>query len=213
MRECHPLQSYRETAIDRPDDVLYLEINVIRGPKAYAFEYVGDFLGRQTRIMTRLGPGDDQFAGTEDQCRGLGFAQAHNDGGEASGIEFGVTTAERNLFQIQPHAEVGFELGFWGRGRRRIKICRTEKEEMNNDDDTHKIDIMAKHDNALPVADMFCNRISNVPPNPSAHSNTDPARLGVCCAKLIAPVFVVDRAVAAAIAAVVTSSFAAMMCV
>lgn len=146
MRECHPLQSYRETAIDRPDDVLYLEINVIRGPKAYAFEYVGDFLGRQTRIMTRLGPGDDQFAGTEDQCRGLGFAQAHNDGGEASGIEFGVTTAERNLFQIQPHAEVGFELGFWGRGRRRIKICRTEKEEMNNDDDTHKIDIMVKRD-------------------------------------------------------------------
>jgi hypothetical protein len=57
---------------------------------------------------------------------------------------------------------------------------------------------------------MFCNRISNVPPNPSAHSNTDPARLGVCCAKLIAPVFVVDRDVAAAIAAVV-ASFAAML--
>lgn len=80
-----------------------------------------------------------------------------------------------------------------------------------NNDDTHKINIYGEtRQKALPVADMFCNRISNVPPNPSAHSNTDPARLGVCCAKLIAPVFVVDRAVAAAIAAVVTSSFAAI---
>ena len=98
MRERHPLEPYRETAIYRADDILYLEIDVIIGPKADSFEYVRDFLRRQTRIMRRLGPGDDQFAGTEYQCRGLGFAQSHDDGGEASGIEFGVTTAQRNLF-------------------------------------------------------------------------------------------------------------------
>lgn len=48
--------------------------------------------------MGAFGARDDHAAGGEEEGRGAWFTQAHDDGGEAAGVEFGVAAAEGYLF-------------------------------------------------------------------------------------------------------------------
>ena len=51
--------------------------------------------------MRRFSAGDTDFAGGEYECRSAWFTDAHDDGRESTGVEFGVTASECNLFEIE----------------------------------------------------------------------------------------------------------------
>ena len=75
------LQTNRELDVARADDVLNLEL----GELCVEAELLDDtrVLARgEARVVLRLCTSDDHLAGGEDESRGLGLADTHDDGGE-----------------------------------------------------------------------------------------------------------------------------------
>lgn len=100
MGEDHPLQSNGESHVHRPHDILNLEIDARGRFEPDPFDDVGEFFGGQGGIVCAFGARDDHAAGGEEEGRGARFAEAHDDGGEASWVEFCVAAAEGDLFEV-----------------------------------------------------------------------------------------------------------------
>ena len=101
-----PLQADGEANVGRPDNVLDLEIDVRLRLESHPLDDVGELARRQGRIVRRLRPRHAHLARREDEGRGARLPEAHDDGREAPGVEFGVPTLERNLLQVEADAEV-----------------------------------------------------------------------------------------------------------
>lgn len=82
MAAGQPLEADGELDVARPDDVLDLEVGEL-GVEAELLDDAGVFARRQLGVIFGFGAGDDHLARREDQGRGLGLADAHDDSGEA----------------------------------------------------------------------------------------------------------------------------------
>ena len=75
------LQTDGELDVARPDDVLDLEVGELR-VEPELLDDAGVFAGRELRIVLRLGTSHDHLARGEDEGRGLGLADTHDDSSE-----------------------------------------------------------------------------------------------------------------------------------
>ena len=76
------LQTDGELDVARADNVLDLKVRKLCvEPQLLDDSRV--FARRQFRVVFRLGTRHDHLAGREDECGGLGFTDAHDDGGES----------------------------------------------------------------------------------------------------------------------------------
>ena len=105
MAHCQPLQTDGKFHVARPHYVLDFELlemcvetELLDDARELARCKPGAFLA--------LGACTHHLARREDEGRGLGLSDAHDDGREALGVVFGVASVQRNLLQIELASQV-----------------------------------------------------------------------------------------------------------
>jgi hypothetical protein len=91
----------KKTLTSGPDYILNFEVHEVFRFEADSLDYVGKFLRRKRRVVRALHSCNAEFPGREDQRCGSWLAKPHYDSRESSRIVLGVSTLERDFFQIQ----------------------------------------------------------------------------------------------------------------
>lgn len=78
MARRQTLQANGELDVTRTDDVLDLEVGEL-GIETKLLDNTRILARRELRVILRLGTGNDHFAGSEDQRRGLGLTDTHDN--------------------------------------------------------------------------------------------------------------------------------------
>jgi len=105
VAEHQPLQPDGELHVARPHHVLDLELHELGGEAELLYN-PGVLPGGQSRVLLALGASAHHLAGGEDERRGAGLADAHDDGREALGVVLRVARLQRYLLQVQRAAQV-----------------------------------------------------------------------------------------------------------
>ena len=95
----------RELHVARADDVLNLEV----GELCVEAELLDDtrvLARRQLAVGLALRTRHDHLAGGEDERRGLGVADTHDDGGETLGVVLGVTGVQCDRLEVEATGKV-----------------------------------------------------------------------------------------------------------
>ena len=82
MTKSQPLQPNRKLDITAPHDILNLELGKF-SVKPELLDNTRILARGETRVVFGFGASDDHFAGCENECGRVGFADAHDVGGES----------------------------------------------------------------------------------------------------------------------------------
>lgn len=99
------LQTDGKLDVAAADDVLNLKVREL-GIEAELLNDARIFAAGQLAIILRLGTRHDHLAGSEDERRGLGFSNAHDDGCETLRIVLCVSSVQGDGLEIQPTVEI-----------------------------------------------------------------------------------------------------------
>jgi len=99
------LETDGELDVARADNVLDLEIREL-GVEAELLNDAGVLARGEFRVVFRLGTRDNHLAAREDQSRGLGLTNSHDDGSETLGVVLGVPRMQGNRLEIKTTVKI-----------------------------------------------------------------------------------------------------------